>query len=143
MLNYSKIRNALVEKKISQTRMAELIGMTREGYGRMIKDESMKVSTLEKIADVLGLPIIYFFEKVLPDKNGAKEYQVSTKITTQDEESQIVYDLRETIKYNQLHLDTQKEVIDKLKGDIKVLKIKLARELGITVEALGEKLHNH
>lgn len=61
-------------KKITSTQIAEAIGMTRQGFEKTLKEESLKVETLEKIADFFSLPVIAFFDG---EKNPATTIQNS------------------------------------------------------------------
>ena len=58
----SKLKRALKEKKVSQKTLAANIGMSETGFVQMINNSSIKVETLERICEELGLPINYFFE---------------------------------------------------------------------------------
>lgn len=58
----SKIKLLCEQKKISQRKLASMINMTDQGLIGMYKKNSMKVSTLYSIANILNVPITYFFE---------------------------------------------------------------------------------
>ncbi len=49
------------EKKISQKELSEKIGISQVAYANMIKRGDMKVSILEKIAEILDIPVGSFF----------------------------------------------------------------------------------
>ncbi len=61
-MNYNKIRELCVDKRISLRKLAAKIEMSQPGFMRMLKSESMSVSTLEKIAKALKTPPGDFFD---------------------------------------------------------------------------------
>jgi transcriptional regulator with XRE-family HTH domain len=61
-LIYNKIELLRKKKKISKTEFYEAIGMSNNGFLQMVENNSMKITTLQKIADVLGVPVSIFFE---------------------------------------------------------------------------------
>lgn len=50
------------QRKVSQREISKLIGITQAGLSFMFKSKDFKVSTLEKIAEVLQVPVSSFFE---------------------------------------------------------------------------------
>ncbi len=56
-----KIEKMLKQKDISILTLCEKIGITQQGYYSIFKNNSLKISTLEKIAEVLEVDINYFF----------------------------------------------------------------------------------
>ena len=58
----NKIESLRKEKKIIQTHLANSLGITLRAYQIAIKNNDLKISTLEKIAQALEVPITYFFE---------------------------------------------------------------------------------
>jgi transcriptional regulator with XRE-family HTH domain len=61
---YDKIEELRKEKKIPKMDFYERIDMTSKGYTLMVENNSIKVATLQKIAEVLGVPVSTFFEMV-------------------------------------------------------------------------------
>jgi transcriptional regulator with XRE-family HTH domain len=61
-LIYNKIELLRKKKRISKTEFYEAIGMSTNGFLQMVENNSMKITTLQKIADVLGVPMSFFFE---------------------------------------------------------------------------------
>jgi DNA-binding Xre family transcriptional regulator len=82
-LNFKKaLDKALEAKQISIKKLAAEIDMTEQGFYKMLKNDSVKVATLERIAEVLELPITFFFDyetKVTGDTNqsGSGNVQVA------------------------------------------------------------------
>ena len=58
----NKIEQLRKEKNVKQTDIAQAIGFTVSGYQKAIQANDFKVSTLEKIAEALEVPVTYFFE---------------------------------------------------------------------------------
>jgi DNA-binding Xre family transcriptional regulator len=56
-----KIKKILIEKGVSAKELVAKIGMTENGFAYSIKNKTLKLNTLEKIAEVLGVPISSFF----------------------------------------------------------------------------------
>ncbi len=57
-----KIKKALKEKKMTKGALCEKIGMSIDGFKSMEDNNTIKVVTLEKICEVLDLPIDYFLD---------------------------------------------------------------------------------
>jgi DNA-binding Xre family transcriptional regulator len=60
---YDKIESIRKEKKIPKMDFYAKIDMTSKGYALMVENNSIKVATLQKIADALEVPIGVFFEQ--------------------------------------------------------------------------------
>ena len=54
-MNYSKLKNIIEEKGYTIRQIAESIEITEAGFHKMIRNESMKVGTLERICSVVGI----------------------------------------------------------------------------------------
>lgn len=61
-MNYELIEEERRKSGITIEKFAEIIGMTKAGYDKMLRAKSMKVEILQKIADEFHKPISYFFE---------------------------------------------------------------------------------
>ena len=61
-MNYDHILSLCEQKRISLPQLADKIGASRAGIYRMIEDKTMKVETLEKIAEALEVPVGVFFD---------------------------------------------------------------------------------
>lgn len=59
-MDYNKIKELCTARGLSIPQLAEKIGVSKSFY-TSLKNETLSVSTLEKIADVLEVPISYFF----------------------------------------------------------------------------------
>jgi transcriptional regulator with XRE-family HTH domain len=132
MLKYSRIKDILKEKKMSQTKIADLIGMTREGYGRMIRDKTLKVSTLEKISGYLEVPITDFFTELNPNQETIKNHKTSSEINWANENNpNTSKNMNRLINAQITTIESQAKTISMLERDNKTLQMKLdAFELG-------------
>jgi transcriptional regulator with XRE-family HTH domain len=61
-MDYSRLKKAIKDKRYSIREVSEKIGMSEVGFHQSIKNNTLKIETLEKIANVLEMPISYFFE---------------------------------------------------------------------------------
>jgi len=61
-MNINVLKNILEEKKISQREISDKIGMTQAGFNKALNIGEFKVSTLEKIAEALGVPVAMFYD---------------------------------------------------------------------------------
>lgn len=61
-MDVKKIKLLMKQRKVSQREISKLIGITQAGLSFMFKSKDFKVSTLEKIAEVLQVPVSSFFE---------------------------------------------------------------------------------
>ena len=62
-MNISKLRNIIEKKRITQKEIAVKIGLSENALSTALKKGDFKISMLEKIAEVLGVPVGYFFEE--------------------------------------------------------------------------------
>jgi len=62
-MNYERIRQVCRLRNCTLKRLCEEVKLTEAGLQKMIKNESMKVETLEKISKVLEVhPSVWFFD---------------------------------------------------------------------------------
>lgn len=74
-MNYSKIKILLNEKRILRKEIAEKLDLTPYGWDLMLKNETMDIRTLEKLSEVLEVPVQYWFDKEGNQKNLMSEDQ--------------------------------------------------------------------
>lgn len=94
-MNYNKIKEYCDQNRLSVSDLAEKSGVSVASIYRSISDESMKINTLEKIADALKVPIWYFFDLDPEEKYKAALLEAENKIV---ELNKAVNDLRLDIK---------------------------------------------
>lgn len=77
MFKGERIKQLLAEKRISKTKLAQMVGMTKIGIDGVIAGSNVRAGNLEKIADVFQLPLDYFFERevevIIPKSDDPEE----------------------------------------------------------------------
>lgn len=74
---YNKIKAIAKSKKISIDSLSEQIGMTRNGFDYMCRENSMKMDTLDKICEVLGVTHSELFSDAKLSTNSGTNIQVN------------------------------------------------------------------
>lgn len=75
-----RIKQVLESKGLTNTSLAELMGISKQAVGQMIKAESLTTATLEKIAEALEVPLWHLVtdpDKVLDCQDNNKDYDFS------------------------------------------------------------------
>jgi len=72
-MDYNKIKCLAEKRGISIAELCRRIGISDVGFYQMIPKNRMKINTLEKIADVLGVNPGYFFDK---NNEDVLEYEI-------------------------------------------------------------------
>lgn len=62
-MNYDFLESAVRKSKLPKMEFYSMIGLTAEGFRGSVKNRTMKVETLEKISEVLNIPIHSFFSE--------------------------------------------------------------------------------
>ena len=62
-MNYNKITEVLASNHLSVPQLALKIGMSKRGLYVGIKENSLRIDTLEKIAEALDVPVTVFFDE--------------------------------------------------------------------------------
>lgn len=62
MLNLQKIKTLAMQKGMTQAEIAKQLGVSSQALSKIIRENSTKVSTLEQIAEILGVPVTTFFD---------------------------------------------------------------------------------
>jgi len=116
-MNLVKIKSIATERDVSLASLAETIGMTYQNLNRCIRLGEIKMSDLEKIADVLKVPISDFLveSKVNDDMSiyniGYKNQIIkgdNSKIANADQLKEIEFLKRENDQLKQQLADKQK-----------------------------------
>lgn len=71
-MNVNKIRELIKEKGISQKVIAARMGLSGNAISQDLKKGDFKVSVLESIAEILEVPVTYFFDNDISE-NGVKQ----------------------------------------------------------------------
>ena len=100
-MNYNKITEVLADKHLSVPQLAQKIGMSKRGLYVGIKENSLRIDTLEKIADALEVTVTVFFDE---DQiaNSKSELQLREEIERLTSENDLnilkVKELQESLK---------------------------------------------
>lgn len=91
-LNYEKIKNEIQKRNYSLKHFIPEFGeMGEKGFRLAVENETIKVSTLQKISRKLNLPMSYWFQEddqLLMDESAAIYGKTTTELI-QDQEKQI------------------------------------------------------
>lgn len=107
-MDKSVIDRILVEKSIAKMDFYKQIGLTGQGYARMFENDSMKVSTLVKISEVLGVSIIELLGEK-PKENGAQALAWQSKLLTCMESKESLYERLVASEEEKVKILLQKE----------------------------------
>lgn len=113
MIDKELVDKLRAERKISKTAFPKLIGMSGTGYKQMWENNSMKVETLEKIAQVLGVAVAVFFES--PKEDLIKEDQLDYNNELQTKLIQCMEKKEELYERLLLSEAERKDMAEKLK----------------------------
>ena len=75
-----KIKIQMLKKGYTQTKMADLLGISNQAFSAWLNGGNPKIETLNKVALVLGVPNNYFFENsgnIATDKGSININQTS------------------------------------------------------------------
>ena len=102
------IRELSRDKKISIEEIARRIGMTGPGLHDIIKRNSTKQSTLQKIADVLDVPLSTFYQEMEPESD-PKDKTISSLVEMLKERDFKIQQLEEELaEYKRTSSDEDK-----------------------------------
>ncbi|MEI6684172.1 MAG: helix-turn-helix transcriptional regulator [Bacteroidota bacterium] len=118
-MNFSKIKILCDEKRLTIPQLAEKVGISEAGLYQSFRTKSMKVDVLEKIVQVLEVPIWVFFDldpesgieslnKVISDYH----YKVLAQDTINTALLKDVNDLTEKLKLATQAINAMQALID-------------------------------
>lgn len=61
-MDYSKLRVLMSQKNFTDKKLSELVGVSDTGLRQMMNRSTMRIDVLEKISEVLEVPVVYFFQ---------------------------------------------------------------------------------
>jgi transcriptional regulator with XRE-family HTH domain len=99
-MDYSRIKTELDRKRMSLRDLCYRIDITEQGLHQMIRNKSMKIEVLERISQVLELPVSFWFSDSKDFKNADStnvEGQVKPNIIHQKIDS-LTKDLNDMLK---------------------------------------------
>ena len=122
-MNIKALRNLLKEKKISQNEISRKIGMTQAGFSNALLKEDFKISTLEKIAKTLHVPVGYFFDEesnlTTHVNNGVQANGTNNKINIQTEKkNEEIKHLKEKLTDAQKLIEEKERHLEELRQRI-------------------------
>jgi len=109
-MNFSKIKTEIKDRGFTFRKVCEELGITEAGLHQMIRKESMQVEILEKIANVLGVHVGYFFDEPIPEKKN-----VST--TNSPGKCERCEHLEELLKSRESEIETLKKLVNMYEGE--------------------------
>ncbi len=95
---YDKIERLRTERKVGKNELVEGLDITRQGFDNMMKNDTMTLRMLGKIAAFFGINAKYFFEDDVPPPPASDPAP-----------------LHEIIKVQRETIETQKMLIEELK----------------------------
>lgn len=127
-----KIKALQKQNKVSQSDLANFIGITKNGLQIALKKNEFKVSTLKKIADVFKVSIGYFFEDETSSdvKIEEKEYRNFTADfkTLNEPSSPFTYKLVSLEEKNKMLVEMLKEKEKMIEEKERLIKILIERK---------------
>ncbi len=131
-----KIKKILSDKKLSQEKLANKIGMSKANLYNCFKRNSIETKNLEKIAEVLEVPVSYFFDendkagdiniKYAKTKGSGNIVNIADSSVKNDKTTEDIKAIKLEMEVKSLkqQLKDKEEIIDNLKQMIDVLKDK-------------------
>lgn len=104
-MNYDKIKILAKKQKVKVKELAKTVDISEVGLYQMIRNQSMKVETLEKISDALSVsPVIFFDDNLdIPSVGDDRSIAAHEKVTYLER----IIDLQsDTIRLLREQLDT-------------------------------------
>lgn len=62
-MNYSRLKDLISENNLTIEKVCVKIGMTTSGFHASVKNNTMRISVIENIADILNIPVTTFFKE--------------------------------------------------------------------------------
>jgi transcriptional regulator with XRE-family HTH domain len=78
-----EVKNFIKGNNMTMDQFIDKVGMSAPGWYNMLRTDSMKVTTLQKIAEIMGVDICYFFsdeEKVINNKDIDDVFEILKKL---------------------------------------------------------------
>lgn len=126
-----ELRKILGQKNIGIQKLAERMDMSQSNLSKQFKVQDVKTGILERICEVLGVTMDFFYGETKYMKNGGEGYvaKEETVGVAQEEDAAILYKKRQ-----QSLADAKDQEIIFLKGQVQALKE--------TIQMLGGKNSN-
>jgi len=108
-----RIKKVIKNQNLTLSEVSTKIGFTETGFYKMLKNGDFKISTLQKIAEVLGLPVSYFFSESTESEHLGSIIRTIVP-NNQIDSKEIEYLKRENTHLKQL-LKAKEEIIELFK----------------------------
>jgi transcriptional regulator with XRE-family HTH domain len=131
-MNYEEIKVLCDKRRMPVKELAAKCGITEAGLHQMLRNQSMKIDILEKIADVLDVPVSSFFNSPTMAQGAATENpdtfnvdgprNIMTLNIPAEEKIKLMGEMMELLR---LTTEAQKKVIAAHEAEIQKLKAQL------------------
>ena len=108
MANLNLIKILAEKKNIRITELAEAVGLSEQQMHLIVRKNSTKIETLEKIAKVLGVPVTFFFDELAAGKDADG---VEMIYGVENVSPAVEKELREQIAVLKSHLEDKERII--------------------------------
>ena len=113
-MNYNSIRDKIEELRFAFKDIAIGIGLTPQGLYKALAKRTLRIDHLEKISDVIGVPMNYWWQDDKTGKVGDFDQLYGNKL---------VDSLEKNIKMYEKQLEEKQLTINKLEADKNMLMI--------------------
>ncbi len=117
MLNLSKIKSLQRQKGMTSQQVADELGITIQALCKMVRENTTKISTLEEVAKLFGVPISYFFD----DEATMPTTEEDREPITKEQQTELTI-LRERVESLTIARDALQGQVDLLKEQLALLK---------------------
>jgi len=98
-LDFNKIKQHTTEKQMTMTALADQIGMSRGGLSTAINNKTLTIEALEKIAEVLDVPVTVFFDEQSANWNNKELIAKNVKLDIENQDlEEKINTLKDTIR---------------------------------------------
>jgi DNA-binding Xre family transcriptional regulator len=106
-MNYEKIKSLAKKQKVKIKELAQTVEVSEVGLYQMLRNQSMKVETLEKISSALSVsPVTFFDDNIIDGGTGIADYKSIAAVERSSYLEKIVDLQSETIRLLREQLDT-------------------------------------
>ena len=132
-----KIKSVLKEKSISQQEMADHVGMTLDGFRKMLIKNTYKLDVILQIAEKLGKPLDYFL-----DDNKTVETLSEPQTKYVGHQNQVIENCEDAIKRQDKIIESQSKMIETLNESVRQTKDIIASQSNM-IDKLATLLGNY
>jgi transcriptional regulator with XRE-family HTH domain len=122
-MNLLKIKNLSEKKGMLLKDLAEKISMSYQNLNRCIRENKISANDLEALAEILGVPVSYFFDekeslegkKII--QNGNQNQALSNNHNSNTNATKELEDCKKEVEHLKERLKDKEEMIEILKGN--------------------------